>query len=147
MNEDNKRELLSSQLFKTKKKRCDEEIEIIKSRGEDENYIYLELETPEENQQAMKASGDKSWQPGTSGAGGVHKSKKTKTTGNVSKQKMKTKSSSGEPPPSTATVSASSTMAESSSSIEQSDSNRAKKYKKGLATPKQRLAKKLKMSM
>jgi len=120
---------------KKKRKRKDEEeiAKMIKGKREDENYIYLDIETPEENREAIQKSNDKMWEPGTS---------------NKSKSKIKKSPSPNKQAANVSSKQTSIKPTEKPSSSEPSDQlDKTKKPKKGLATPKQRLAKKLKMSM
>lgn len=124
----------SSKSKKKRKRKEEEEIaQMIEGRRQDENYIYLDLETPEENKEAIKKSDDKMWEPGTSG-----KKIKTKVK-KIATPIMQPSSSSKlviKPEKEKQTIETPSEQAE-----------KIKKHKKGHATPKQRLAKKLKMSM
>lgn len=132
---------------KKKRKRKDEEeiAKMIEGRPQDENYIYLDIETPEENSEAIKRSGDQMWQPGTSGK----KSSKTKVkkiSNTSGKQQQQQTNKVQTTTPSTSRTSTES-KPERQTSEETTGGEKFKKPKKGLATPKQRLAKKLKMSM
>lgn len=141
-----------------------EQIEIaqmIEGRPQDDQYIYLDLETPEENREAIKKSRDEVWKPSTS-SGGTSKSKsKPKTTTKVagtssasSEQKQLKGTNSSKP---TVTVPEESTPSSSTTTTTPDSTGAAldaaakakleslKKFKKGMLTPKQRLAKKLKM--
>lgn len=134
--------LIDSKSSKSKKKRKrkdEEEIaKMIEGRRQDENYIYLDIETPEENSEAIMRSNDDMWEPGTSGKKLKPKVKKSSSlssqpstsSGKVAIKSEKPQERSSRPPP-------------TGSPSNESAVDKAKKFKKGLATPKQRLAKKL----
>lgn len=141
-----------------KRKRKLEQIEIaqmVEGRPEDDQYIYLDLETPEENREAIKKSRDDVWRPSTSSSGGSKAKAKPKpaTKASASSEHKPAKGTSPsksipaapeEPTPSSSTSTAApdSTAALDAAAKAKLD---LKKFKKGMLTPKQRLAKKLKM--
>lgn len=141
--EQNGRELMfmdtkSKTLNKFKKRKYNpDDVEIaqmIEGSRQDDDYIYLKYETPEENKQNIKDSNDKAWQPSSSGSSSHHKKvKKVKSSTNTTDTSAKS-GHKGEK------------HSISTESNEHAGEKSTKKYKKGLATPKQRLAKKLKMS-
>lgn len=124
----------SSKQKKKKKRKDEEEIaKMIDGRRQDEDYIYLDFETPEENIESIKRSDDKMWSPGTSGKKIKPKIKKVSIMHSMQPSKRTLNNSEKEK------------QSHNESSMESVE--KTKKPKKGLATPKQRLAKKLKMSM
>ncbi|KAH9497090.1 Lsd1/2 complex PHD finger containing protein Phf2 [Dermatophagoides farinae] len=188
--------LLFSKSKKKKKRQHDDElVKIIEStKREDDDYIYMDLDSPEDHQQNI--DNDKIWKPGTSSTSTTTSSTAMNSNGNSSGKKYSKNSSQQSKMTTTTTTtttmigssnaadiinkqqakiekhgqssSSSSTTTTKLSTVEtggdihhhhtqqqqqppeKSSSSMAvntmnKKYKKGLATPKQRLAKKLKM--
>ena len=126
---------------KKRKRKNEDEREIdkmIEGRRQDENYIYLDLETPEDHNEAINNSNDKMWEPGTSDK--KIKPNKVKKTPSISSS-----SSSHQPSTSNKSPNMSEKEKQTAAPIDPTSdqSEKAKKHKKGLATPKQRLAKKL----